>query len=155
MKYYKIAFLVVLIFILNACATYKAQYAEENEVAVEVAEKKVPFFKTGKQVDPLYGGKMKSRGHVDSTKPGMPEPLGASKSNPHPIDDFGFWAMSQQTLLANHTSEDVKAMLDQKVNLWKVLKAPTDPRSDSRKIIMGVGRENGLDASQRLQQRFR
>ncbi|GGZ80048.1 metallophosphoesterase [Algibacter mikhailovii] len=41
MKFYKIAFLVVLIFFLNACATYKAQYAEDIEIADEIADKEL------------------------------------------------------------------------------------------------------------------
>ena len=66
------------------------------------------------------------------------------------------WAISQGALMEQLRSEGegLANLLGESVNLWRAVKAFTAPKSDARKIIMGVDRENGLTAWQGLHQRF-
>ena len=88
---------------------------------------------------------------LDASRPGMRLFLSAIEQSSTAITDFVFWAGQQLEL---QKAIDCQGLVRERVHLWRALKAFTDTKSDARRVIMTAHDEDGLDAWQRLVQRF-
>ena len=90
----------------------------------------------------------------DTSKQGMRDLMIEIANSHQPIDDFRMWVDQEILMLHQLGAAGLASLRSKSHNLWRALKVLTDTTSEAREVIMGVDRENGLGAWQRLHQSF-